>query len=75
MQPIIILHELILLQQQNMYKSTPVWLVQDINYNLISHTGCCYDRMIKDTCIIINYHVQYLILDAQRRFQNLKRFN
>ena len=30
------------------------------NYNLIGHTGCCYDCMVKDT--IINYHVQYLII-------------
>ena len=48
---------------------------KDANYNLIGHTGCCYDCMIKDTCTIINYLVQYLILDAQRRFGNLKRFN
>ena len=49
------------------------WLVscKDANYDFIGHTGC-YDCMIKDTCTIINYHVQYLILDAQRRFGNLK---
>ena len=27
---------------------------------------------VKDTCTIINYHVQYLTLDAQRRFGNIK---
>ena len=30
------------------------------------YTGCYYDYM---TCTIINYHVQYLILDAQRRLE------
>ena len=35
---------------------------KDANYNLIA---CGYDCMIKDTCTIINYHVQYLILDVQ----------
>ena len=45
------------------------WLVcKDANYNLIGYTGCCYDCMIKDTYTTINYHVQYLILDAQKRF-------
>ena len=29
--------------------------------------------MIKDTCTIINYHIQYLILDAQRRFGNINK--
>ena len=43
-----------------------------IIYNLIGHIDCYYDCMIKDTYTIINYHVQYLILDAQRRFGNLK---
>ena len=45
------------------------WLVQlqkDVNYKLIGHTGCCYDCMTKDTIIMSN------ILDAQRRFGNLK---
>ena len=37
------------------------------SYNLIGHTGCCYDYMTKNTCTIINYHVQYLTLDAQRK--------
>ena len=45
---------------------------KDANYNLIGHTGCCYDCMMTDTCTIINYNVQYLILHAQRRFGNLK---
>ena len=35
---------------------------KDANYNLIA---CGYDCMIKDTCTIINYHVQYFILDVQ----------
>ena len=30
---------------------------KDANYILIVHTGR-YDSMIKDTCTIINYHVQ-----------------
>ena len=51
------------------------WLVQckDANYNLIGHSSY-YDSMIKGTCTctIINYHVQYLILDSQRRFGNIK---
>ena len=32
---------------------------KDANYNLIGHTGCCYDCMMTDTCTIINYNVQY----------------
>ena len=40
----------------------PTASCKDANYNLIA---CGYDCMIKDTCAIINYHVQYLILDAQ----------
>ena len=39
------------------------------NYSLVGHTGCCYDSMIKDTCTIINNHVQYFILDLQRRLE------
>ena len=44
---------------------------KDGNYS----KGYCYDCKIKDTCSIINYHVQYLLLDALRRFGNLKRLN
>ena len=39
----------------------------DANYDLIGHT-VCHDCMIKDTCTIN----KYLILDVQRRFENLK---
>ena len=41
------------------------------NYNLNGHTGCYYYCMIEDTCTVINYHLQYLILDAQRRSENI----
>ena len=52
------------------------WLVfNDANYNLAGHTGYCYVCMIKDTYTIINYHVQYLILDEQKMFGKLNWFN
>ena len=47
-----------------------ITLVEMTN-QFLEWTGC-YDCMIKDTCTIINYHVQCLILQAQRRFGNIK---
>ena len=46
-----------------------------IDFILLSYYVHCKNRivqMLKDNYTVVNYHVQYPVLDAERGFENLK---